>query len=180
MPYDVFRTVECILYLCIFVYIYPSKFPHIDSAFMWCVWWFFMSLVMETLANFKMRFVLNQIQLETCFTLYNVVIIGNYQNPRTPTMSCIHIVVFLLVSWSHKMVCQKWQKKTVKSITVIIWENIVPIELVIIGFYNMFCNTLFLQRAFYTVHCVNITHSTKPSFVITHAAFSQHCKSLCF
>ena len=33
--------------------------------------------------------------------------------------------------------------------------------------YNMVCSALFLQRALYTVHCTNIMHSTKPSFVIT-------------
>ena len=44
--------------------------------------------------------------------------------------------------------------------------------------YNMVCTALFLQRALYTVHCTNIMHSTTPSFVITPAVFSSHCKSL--
>ena len=38
--------------------------------------------------------------------------------------------------------------------------------------YNMVCSALFLQRALYTVHCTNIMHSRKPSFVITPAVFS--------
>ena len=33
--------------------------------------------------------------------------------------------------------------------------------------YNMVCSALFLQRALYTVHSTNNTHSRKPSFVIT-------------
>ena len=37
---------------------------------------------------------------------------------------------------------------------------------------NMVCSALFLQRALYTVHCTNIMHSRKPSFVITPAVFS--------
>ena len=39
--------------------------------------------------------------------------------------------------------------------------------LVIIVYYNMVFRALFLQRALYTVHCRNIMHSRKPSFVIT-------------
>ena len=38
-----------------------------------------------------------------------------------------------------------------------------------ISYYNMVCSALFLQRALYTVHCTNIMHSRKPSFVITPA-----------
>ena len=38
--------------------------------------------------------------------------------------------------------------------------------------YNMVCSALFLQRALYTVHCTNIMHSRKPSFVITPAVFT--------
>ena len=45
-------------------------------------------------------------------------------------------------------------------------------------YYNMVCSALCLQRALYTVHCTNIMHSRKPSFVITPAVFSEHCKSL--
>ena len=44
--------------------------------------------------------------------------------------------------------------------------------------YNMVGSALFLQRALYTVHCTNTMHSRKPSFSITPAVFSQHCKSL--
>ena len=36
-----------------------------------------------------------------------------------------------------------------------------------VQYYNMVCSALFLQRALYTVHCTNIMHSRKPSFVIT-------------
>ena len=42
----------------------------------------------------------------------------------------------------------------------------------IIAHYNMVCSALFLQRALYTVHCTNIMHYRKPSFVITPAVFS--------
>ena len=42
----------------------------------------------------------------------------------------------------------------------------------------MVCSALFLQHALYTVHCTNIMHSRKLSFVITPAVFNQHCKSL--
>ena len=38
--------------------------------------------------------------------------------------------------------------------------------------YNMVCSALFPQRALYTVHCTDIMHSRKPSFVITPAVFS--------
>ena len=38
--------------------------------------------------------------------------------------------------------------------------------------YNMVRSALYLQRALYTVHCTNIMHSRKPSFVITPAVFS--------
>ena len=44
--------------------------------------------------------------------------------------------------------------------------------------YNMVCSALCLQRALYTMHCTNIMHSREPSFVITPAVFSEHCKSL--
>ena len=44
--------------------------------------------------------------------------------------------------------------------------------------YNMVGSALFLQRALYTVHCTNTMHSRKPSFAITPAVYSQHCKSL--
>ena len=43
---------------------------------------------------------------------------------------------------------------------------------VFVSDYNMVCSALFLQRALYTVHCTNIMHSRKPSFVITPAVFS--------
>ena len=45
-------------------------------------------------------------------------------------------------------------------------------------FYNMVFSALFIQRVLYTVHCVNIMHFRKPSFFITPADFSSHCKSL--
>ena len=37
-------------------------------------------------------------------------------------------------------------------------------------FHNMVGSALFFQRALYTVHCANIMHSRKPSFVVTPAA----------
>ena len=55
-----------------------------------------------------------------------------------------------------------------------LWNGVIDIVLV----YNMVCSALCLQRALYTVHCTNIMHSRKPSFVITPAVFSEHCKSL--
>ena len=42
----------------------------------------------------------------------------------------------------------------------------------IVNDYNMVCSALFLQRALYTVHCTNIMHSRKLSFVITPAVFN--------
>ena len=44
--------------------------------------------------------------------------------------------------------------------------------------YNMGFSALFLQRALYTVHCTNIMHPRKPSFVITPAVVSFYCKLL--
>ena len=69
----------------------------------------------------------------------------------------------------------------VTTIVIIVFEilckqftplGFVKSRLSFIVFYNMVCSALFLQRALYTVHCTNIMHSRKPSFVITPAVFS--------
>ena len=58
-----------------------------------------------------------------------------------------------------------WNPNFVEPISLKALDRFTP-------FYNMVCSVLFLQRALYTVHCTNIMHSRKPSFVITPAVFS--------
>ena len=61
-----------------------------------------------------------------------------------------------------------------KSAQVITYVPQVHVKIKVIWF----ACALFPPRALYTVNCTNKMHSRKPSFVMTPAGFSWHCKSL--
>ena len=67
-----------------------------------------------------------------------------------------------------------WEANVTVAVTVEMnWKHkVTPDWGDLIKNYNMVCSALFLQRALYTVHCTNIMHSRKPSFVITPAVFN--------